>query len=133
MAKTPQELGYEWDYELSRLIGGERHAGSGNRVYSKLDGSGNSLIVSGKYVDAASFSVKEADLDEMLRATVGPEAPTMGLIPILGAKYRSGRTIAVLDLMQLLDWIRQPPQLIPTSKQDNIRRTARTPKLLRGD
>lgn len=132
MAKTPQQLGFEWDYELGRLIMGERHVGSGNQVFQKLDASGHTLIISGKHTVNASFSIKESDLDEMLRATVGPEVVFHGLIPILATKFgASGRMIATLDLLQLLDWIRQPPQLIPTTKQDDIRRTARTPNLLR--
>lgn len=131
MSKTPQALGYEFDYELASMIGGERHAGSGNRPHSRLDASGHTLIFSGKYVDAASFSIKEGDLDEMLRATVGPEAIRPSMIPILGTKYRSGRMIATLELRQLLDWISRPPELIPTSNQDNLRATARTPGYLR--
>lgn len=131
MAKTPQQLGYEFDHELAALIQGERHMGSGNRPHSRLDASGHTLIFSGKYVDAMSFSIKENDLDEMVRATVGPESMSAGLIPILAAKFKSGRTIATLDLLQLLDWIRQPPDLVPSTKQDAIRATARTPPYLR--
>lgn len=131
---TPQELGYQWDYELARLVGGERHAGSGNRAYQRLDASGHSLIFSGKHTIHGSFTIAEHDLDEMLRATVGPEGIRPNMIPILGTKFgQTGRTIATLDLAQLLDWVRKPPELVPSTKQDGIRRTARTPSLLRGD
>lgn len=132
MSKTPQQLGYEWDHELGRLVQGTSHIGSGNRVYQKLDASGHTLILSGKYVDSASFSIKETDLDEMLRATVGPEGHMGGLVPILAAKFKSGRVIGTLDLLQLLAWLKQPPELIPATKQDAIRHTARTPPHLRG-
>lgn len=131
--KTPQQLGYEWDYELARMIGGERHAGSGNRIFARLDASGHGLVISGKYTSHASFSLGEHDLDEMARACIGPEAADPTIIPILGVKYASGRKVAVMDLAQLVDWLRAPPELIPSTKQDQIRRTARTPSLSRDE
>lgn len=130
---TPQELGFQWDYDLAKLVQGERHVGSGNRAYQRLDASGHTLILSGKHTIHRSFSIAENDLDEMVRATLGPEAATGGVIPILATKFGSGRMIATLDLLQLLEWIRQPPELVPASKQDGIRRTARTPSFLRED
>lgn len=133
MSKTPQELGFEFDYELARLIQGVRHVGSGNQAFQRLDASGHTLIFSGKYTSHASFSIKESDLDETLRAAIGPEAASTGLIPILATKFASGRIIATLDLLQLLDWIKSPPDLLPATKQENLRRTARTPAILRGD
>lgn len=131
---TPQELGYQWDADLAKLIQGERHIGSGNRPYQKLDASGHTLIFSGKHTIHESFSIKQADLDETLRAALGPEAARPGLIPILAAKFGSSqRTIAVMDLLQLLDWIKSPPELLPATKQEALRRTARTPSFGRGD
>lgn len=130
--RTPQQLGYDWDYEVADRIGGTRHTGSGNRPYAKLDASGNELIVSGKYVGHASFSLKEEDLDEAKRAALGPEAASSGATPILAVKFKSGRTVAVVDLDTLMEWLRSPPELLPSTKQDQIRKTARTASLLRG-
>lgn len=136
MTKTPQQLGYEWDHEVAALFGGQRHAGSGNRVYQRLDasasGGGASVVISGKYVDAASTRLKETDLDEALRATVGPEAANALVVPVLAFKFKSGRRVGLIDLDTLVQWVTAPPQIIQASKEDVIRATARTPTFLRG-
>lgn len=115
------------------MIGGTCHPGSGNRIGWALDTSGHTIVVSGKYVDAKSFQVLETDLDEMLRATVGPEAVRSGTTPVLAARYRSGRSVAVMDLLQLVEWIRRPPELLPSSRNEAVRHTARVPPHLRTD
>lgn len=128
---TPQELGYQWDAEVARLIGGERHPGSGNRVYRKLDASVGTLIFSGKHTVHRSFSVTDDDLDEAVRAVSGPEGLKPGVVPILAVKLGTGRKVAVLDLETLVEWLQAPPQIIEPSKQDALRATARTPPFLR--
>lgn len=115
------------------MIGGTCHPGSGNRIGWALDASGHTIVVSGKYVDSQSFSVLETDLDEMLRATVGPEALRSSTTPVLAARYRSGRSVAVMDLMQLIEWIKAPPALLPSSRNETVRHTARVPPHLRTD
>lgn len=131
MSKTPQELGYDWDGELARLVGGERHKGSGNRVYQRLDASGFEIILSGKHTVHASFSITDGDLDEVVRGAFGPEAVKPYTIPILAVKLGTGRKVAAMDLEQLIEWIRKPPALIPATKQDEIRSTAKVPPFLR--
>lgn len=115
------------------MIGGTCHSGSGNRIGWALDASGHTIVVSGKYVDSASFQVLETDLDEMLRATVGPEAVRSGTTPVLAVRYRSGRSIAVMDLLQLMEWIKAPPALLPSSRNEAVRHSARVPPHLRSD
>lgn len=129
--KTPQELGYEWDRELARIIQGQAHKGSGNRFYQKLDASGHELVVSGKHTTHASFSITDADLDEVVRGAYGPEAIKPDVIPILAVKLGTGRMVAALDLMQLIAWIAAPPELIPATKQDQVRATVKVPPYLR--
>lgn len=134
--REAQRKGYEFDAELADLFGGTKHKGSGNRPYCKLDASAASgdvaVVISGKYVDAESGRLKEDDLDEALRATVGPEAASAGVVPILATKFKSGRMVATLDLQTLIEWLTAPPQLVEATKQDEIRATARTPSFLRG-
>lgn len=134
-AKTASERGYAWDRELARRIGGERHAGSGNRVYAKLDASvGGVLLASGKHTDAESLRLTPAMVREGIAAVCGPEASSWGADSILAVHFGldlHGPALAVLDLDLLVSWLKAPPQIIQASKEESLRATARIPPSLR--
>lgn len=131
MPKTPQELGYEWEQDLARLVGGRVQKGSGSQVHIPLDVAGHTIIWSAKHTIHNSFSVSKKIIDEARLSVQGPAAASLDRIDILAYKMGDGTMRADLDLLQMLAWIREPPALIPASKQDQIRATARTPGLLR--
>lgn len=130
-AKTPQDLGREWESELARLVGGKVQKGSGNQVHIPLDVAGHTIIWSAKHTTHASFSISKRIIDEARMSVLGPAAGALDRIDIIGYKLGDGTMRADLDLMEMIAWIREPPQLIPASKTDNIRATARVPSILR--
>lgn len=128
---TPQEKGYEWEREGARLVGGQLQRGSGNRCYARLDVSGYEILWSFKHTEHASFRVSREIIDEARMATNGPEGIKPNTIDIIAYKLGDGTMRGDLDLMQLIAWIREPPALIPATRQDQLRATAKRPPYLR--
>lgn len=128
---TPQEKGAEWERQVAALTGGRRTTGSGNRSYSILDVNSGLLAVEAKHTDAESFRVTPQILDDIARQALGPSAGSMasGVLAIrVGAR---GRRLAVVDLDELVGWLRSPPSLLPSTKNDELRARARIPSLFR--
>lgn len=133
MSQTPQDRGREWEHELARLVGGRVQVGSGNQVHIPLDVAGNTIIWSAKHTDALSFRISKAVIEEARMSVIGPAAGSQGRIDIIGYKLGDGTMRADLDLLELIAWLREPPQLLPATQQERLRHTARTPTLLRDD
>lgn len=136
MPETAQDRGRQWDYELAGLIGGTRQRGSGNRPYAKLDAGNGQLVVSGKHVDGDSVRLTRGMIDEAVRAVLGPEAPHYGSQSFVAVHFGLDVTsiagaVGIVDLGQLLTWIKAPPALIQATPQESLRATARTPPLFR--
>lgn len=133
-----QDLGRAWDYEVARRSGGRRRPGSGNRLVSQLDSRTGLLLIEGKLTTADSIRLTPAMLEQARSATIGPEAMQGGYESVLALKMgvRSaadlpGPALAVLDLDLLLSWIKAPPEIVPATRQESLRATARTPSVLR--
>jgi hypothetical protein len=132
---TAQSRGYDWDRELARRIGGRAHVGSGNRPYQKLDAGSGLWIVSGKHTDAASFRLTSDMVHETTRAVLGPESMSGGYLSALaihmGLDMR-GPGILIMDLDQGIEWMRQPPNILPSTADADRRATTRVPPFMRG-
>lgn len=132
--KTPQELGFAWDYEVARRAGGRRQSGSGNRPYAQLDAATGLVLMSGKLTVADSIRVSNSMIDEATRAVAGPEAMTGGYDSVLVLNIGgdiNGPAVAVLDFELLLSWMKAPPGIIPATKHEEMRATSRVPPFLR--
>lgn len=129
---TPQQLGREWEREGAGIVGGKLVKGSGNLYYARGDvKSGGEIIWSFKHTIHQRSPV---DLDVIADArsmALGPHGTNFGAVDLIAYKLGDGTMRADLDLMQLLAWIRQPPELIAPTKQDVLRHTARTPPYMR--
>lgn len=130
--KTPQQLGYEWEEKVSKDFDAPIQTGSGNRVYAPLDVAGRRFLISAKNTIHQSFSLSKKVFEEAVEKTVGTKsAGGTDVIPIVAVRLGDGTEIAVLPMEDLIALMKAPPELIESSKQDNIRHTARTPSLLR--
>jgi hypothetical protein len=132
---TAQARGYEWDRELARRIGGRAHVGSGNRPYQKLDAGSGLWIVSGKHTDADSFRLTTSMVDETVRAVLGPESMSGGYTAALAVhmgKDIRGRGLLIMDLDQGIEWMREPPNILPSTADADRRVTTRVTPFMRG-
>lgn len=131
LSMTPQEKGAEWERRVAALTGGRRTSGSGNRAWSICDINAGLVVMEAKHTDAESFRVTPQILDDIARQALGPSAGSMasGVLAIrVGAR---GRRLAVVDLDELVGWLREPPGLFSSTPQDQLRARARRPSLLR--
>lgn len=128
---TAQDRGRAWEREVAELIGGRLQPGSGNRVEAQLDVSSGLLLIECKATDAASFSLSTKVWDAVREASTGASSAShiQSILAVrLGA---SGHRLGVVDLATLVDWIREPPGLLPATHSSELRRLARTPTVLR--
>lgn len=133
MPKTPQELGYEWEHELARLVGGRVQKGSGNLIIARGDVAGRAaLLWSAKFSTHLSSPVTKVAIEDAKTMASGPEVGIAHDV-VFGYKLGDGTMRADLDLLQLIEWLREPPSIIPATKQDAIRATARRPTMLRDE
>jgi hypothetical protein len=52
--------------------------------------------------------------------------------PLLAAQFGAEQQrVIVMDFDTFTSWLREPPALLPSSSQDQLRATARTPTMLR--
>lgn len=137
MDETAQDLGRAWDREVARRTGGRVHPGSGNRIL-QLDARTGLLLIEAKLTSAESIRLSPAMLEQARAAVVGPESMTGGYDSILALKVGAtssgdlaGPALAVVDLDLLLSWIRTPPQIVASTKREDLRATARTPSIMR--
>lgn len=135
--QTAQDLGRAWDREVARRTGGRAHPGSGNGVL-QLDSRTGLLLIEAKLTSHASISLSPAMLEQARAAVVGPEAMTGGYDSILALKVGAtsssdlaGPALAVVDLDLLISWLRSPPEIVASTKRDDLRATARTPSIMR--
>lgn len=128
---TPQEKGAEWENEVASLTGGKRTTGSGNRAWSVCDINSGLVVIEAKHTDAESFRVTETILDDIARQALGPSAGSAasGVLAVRVGERK--RRLAVVDLDELVGWLREPPALLPSTPQDRLRASARVPSLLR--
>jgi len=130
---TPQARGRQWEEELGELIGGELVPMSGAGV-RKLDVAGQSLLISAKHTDAASFRVDAAMLTELRDATMGSGGVGAEVTPMMAIRGRFGRPVAVIDLQDLIALLQSNPEgLIKPSKDAERRARASRPSLFRED
>lgn len=124
--RTPQQKGYDWEKEVARRFGGEETVGSGNRNYARLDVTGKGLVISAKHTIHKSFSVTGDIINDARSVTMGPNGVDPSIIPIVAVKLEpSGLEVAVLEMDELIEWLKSPPRLIEPTKTDNLRATAR--------
>lgn len=128
---TPQERGRAWEREVAELVGGKLQPGSGNRVEAQLDVSGGLLLIEAKYTDAASFSLSTKVWNAVREASTGSSSATYAQTMLAVRLGASGHRLGIVDLDQLVSWIRQPPALLPATQASELRRLARTPTILR--
>lgn len=121
----------EWEDDVARLYGGKRTTGSGNRSWTILDVNSGLLVIECKDSPPESFRVTPAILDDISRQALGPSAGSAasGILAIRVGEQK--RRLAVVDLDELVGWLRSPPGLIPATPNDELRARARTPSLLR--
>lgn len=130
--KTPQQLGYEWEEIVADKFGASIQTGSGNRVFAPLDVSGRRFLISAKNTIHQSFSLSKKVFDEAVEKVLGTKsAGGADTIPIVCIRFSDGTEIAALPMDDLIDMMKAPPELIETTKQENIRATARRSSLLR--
>lgn len=128
---TSQEKGKDWEEIVAKLIDGKRTVGSGNKPYSICDVNSGLVVVEAKHTDAESFRVTETILDDIARQALGPSAGShaSGILAVRVGERQ--RRLAVVDLDELVSWLRRPPKLLPSTQNDRLRATARRPSLLR--
>lgn len=127
---TPQDRGREWEREVARLVGGRLQPGSGNRVEAQLDVSGGLVLVECKATDAQSFSLTTKVWYAVREASTGSSSASH-VQAMLAVRLGDGTRLGVVDLDDLVSWIREPPALLPATASSELRRLARTPTLLR--
>jgi hypothetical protein len=129
---TSQEKGADWEEVVAKLVDGKRTVGSGNRSWSVLDVNSGLLVIEAKHTNAESFRVTPQILDDIARQALGPSAGSMasGVLAIRVGEQK--RRLAVVDLDELVGWLRSPPELLPATPNERLRATARVPSLLRG-
>jgi hypothetical protein len=129
---SPQDLGREWEKELVQLVGGRLVHGSGNRCYARGDlKNGGEIVWSAKHTIHRRSPVDLDVIEDARSMALGPHGTNFGAIDVIAYKMAGDTMRADLDLMNLLAWIREPPQIVAPTSQDNIRNTARTPPHLR--
>ncbi len=128
---TPQDRGRAWEREVAELVGGKLQPGSGNRVEAQLDVRGGLLLIEAKHTDAASFSLSTKVWDAVREASTGSSTASYAQTILALRLGASGHRLGVVDLDDLLSWIRQPPALLPATPSSELRRLARTPTILR--
>lgn len=131
--QTSQDRGRALDFKMAKRFGGEAVKGSGSQTGFKLDMVTQNRVLVGecKHTDAMSYSVTTQTLDKVKRAVLGPESAKAGVDAILITELGDGQLIASLDLELLLSWIEAPPAIVPATKEDTLRHTARIPPHLR--
>jgi len=128
---TAQDRGRAWEREIAELVGGRLQPGSGNRVEAQLDVSSGLLLIECKATDAASFSLSTKVWDAVREASSGSSSAAH-VSTILAVRLgASGPRLGVVDLGELISWIRSPPALLPATHSSELRRLARTPTILR--
>lgn len=65
MKKTPQRRGRDFEKKVAKLIGGTTTPASGALWGSKLDVKTHNYLISCKYTEKKSFSIKVSDLEEL--------------------------------------------------------------------
>jgi hypothetical protein len=75
--------------------------------------------------------VTETILDDIARQALGPSAGSMASGVLAVRVGERQRRLAVVDLDELVGWLRTPPELLSATPQDRLRATARQPSLLR--
>lgn len=65
MKKTPQQRGRDFEKEIARRVEGTLTPSSGALWGSKLDVRTNDYLISCKYTEKKSFSIKASDLKEL--------------------------------------------------------------------
>lgn len=130
---TPQDLGYAWEREGVADLGVQLQMGSGNRAYAPLDASGRELLVSFKYTSHLRSPVDRRVIEEARAAVIGARSASPGRIDIIGYKLGDGTTRADLDWMQLIAWIKEPPEIVAATKTESLRHSARLPSSMRED
>jgi hypothetical protein len=128
---TPQEEGYAWERQGAADLGAQLQVGSGNRSYAPLDAAGYELLVSFKYTGAIRSPIDKQAIEEARAAVLGARSASPGRIDIIGYKLGDGTRRADLDWMQFIAWIKEPPTLVPATKQENLRHSARLPSSAR--
>lgn len=130
---TPQDRGRQWEKDGAKLVGGRLVKGSGNSFHARGDvKNGGQIVWSFKHTIHNSFSVTRDIIEDARSMALGPMAADSSIIDVLAYKMGDGTMRGDLDLMTLIAWIAQPPEILPATKTDSIRATARTPNLLRG-
>jgi hypothetical protein len=99
-------------------------------VEAQLDVSGGLILVEAKSTDARSFSLTTKIWDSVREASTGSSSAAY-VQAVLAVRLGDGTRLGVVDLDALVDWIRQPPGLLPATASSELRRLARTPTLLR--
>jgi hypothetical protein len=128
---TPQELGYAWERQGAADLGASLQIGSGNRSYAPLDAAGHELLVSFKYTSAIRSPIDRQAIEEARAAVLGARSASPGRIDVIGYKLGDGTTRADLDWMQFIAWIKEPPSIVPATKQESLRHSARLPSSAR--
>jgi hypothetical protein len=126
MTETPQDRGRDWEREGARLV-----KGSGNLFYARGDVRGRELVWSFKHTDSARSPVDHFVIVDARSMALGPTGTNHGALDIIAYQLGNGMRRADLDLAELVALLQAPPELIPATKQDNLRHTARTPPHLR--
>lgn len=127
MSETPQDRGREWERNLARIVGAQLVKGSGNTFYARGDVRGREIIWSAKHTDHLSSPVNNAVIADARSMALGPTGTNHGALDIVAYQIGNGVMRADLDLRELVEMLKAPPELIPASSQDNLRYTARTP------
>ncbi len=128
---TPQDRGRSWEREVAELVEGRLQPGSGNRVEAQLDVRSGLLLVECKHTDAASFSLSTKVWDAVREASTGSSTASYAQTILALRLGASGHRLGVVDLDDLVSWIREPPALLPAMHSSELRRLARTPTILR--
>ncbi len=128
---SAQDRGREFEREVAELVGGKLQPGSGNRVEAQLDVSGGLILIETKHTDAASFSITSKIWDAVREASSGSSSATYSMTMLAVRLGATGHRLGVVDLALLADWLRAPPELLPSAPGSELRRLARTPTLLR--
>lgn len=131
---SPQDLGRLFEGEFSKDVGGRLQINSGAVWYSKLDVSDNKFLWSCKRTNNKSFSLKQADIKEVVDAVEGPGGEGIETIPAIAIRIGSPEyDMVALRKEDFLRLMTQEVKYIEPSKHEAKRQRSQIPKLMRGE
>lgn len=125
MAKTPQQLGFDFEEEFAGLLGSKVTPGSGNQWFAKMDIGDGHILWSLKHTIKDTLTVNQKLINEVENA-----AGAEGSMPGIAVKV-AGEPFVMLRMEDFIKIVQEEIKIAPPSRSEIKRKNAATPLILR--